>query len=106
MTKQDLLRVCRYYKGEKENPYTDTDQDKALFWDYERKWIDFKLDDSDTLCDYIGDYVGVGLGGFEKMDDTPLSLKALLFNRYAKTSYSIMSAVEPFKEFYKKYYMA
>lgn len=38
MEKKDYLPFCRYYKGEKENPYKSGN--KALFWDYERAWID------------------------------------------------------------------
>lgn len=38
MDKKDYLPFCRYYKGEKENPYKGGN--KALFWDYERVWID------------------------------------------------------------------
>ena len=36
MEKKDFLPFCRYYKGEKENPYKSGN----IFWDYERVWID------------------------------------------------------------------
>lgn len=104
MEKKDLIQFCRYYKGEKENPYNE--QDKALLWDYERIWISYNFSDNgrDVLAKYLEDYVGIGLSLFEIHDDIPVSLKALLFNRYAKYSYSLIDAVEPFKKFYKQMY--
>lgn len=106
MKKKDYIKFCRYYKGEKENPYDGIDQNKMMLWFYEKCWIDFNLSDNgrSTLADYIGDYSSAGLSLFEMQDDTPASLKALLFNRYAKTANSMIEAVEPFKKFYKQYY--
>ncbi len=57
-----------------------------------------------SLAEYIGDFIGLGLGDFSNDDGVPLSLKALLFNRFAKSCYSMQSAVEPFMEFYRQYY--
>lgn len=57
-----------------------------------------------SLAEYIGDFIGLGLGDFSNDDGIPLSLKALLFNRYAKSCFSMQSAVEDFKKFYKQYY--
>ena len=102
MSKTDLLTLCRYYKGEENNPFID--QNKSMLWSYERAWVYDMLNDSDSLSSAIDDYIRVGLGLFEQFDKTPLTLKALLFNRYARTSNSIAEAVEPFKRFYKEYY--
>lgn len=98
---KELVKHCRYYKGESNNPFEGKDSTKAALWLYERTWVmDFNNDNGDALRDYNS----VGLGDFEMFDDTPLLLKALLFNRYAKTAYSLASAVEGFKAFYHKYY--
>lgn len=97
-----LLKSCRYYKGEDQNPFEGKDQNKSMLWFYESVWVNScksSVDDS-----IIGEYVKYGLGDFEKHDNIPISLKALLFNRYAKSSFSMASAVEPFKAFYRKYY--
>lgn len=104
--KKDLIQFCRYYKGEEENPYKGKDQNKAMLWGYEKAWISDNFSDNgkSILAEYIEDYASVGLALFEMHDDTPASLKALLFNRFAKTSYSIIDAVEPFKKFYHQYY--
>lgn len=102
MDKKDLLKFCRYYKGEDDCPFKE--QNKSMLWFYERAWIFDMLSDSENLSACIDEYIRLGLGLFEQFDDVPLSLKALLFNRCAKTSQSIAGAVEPFKKFYKEYY--
>lgn len=114
MENKDLLKFCRYYKGEKENPYDNEGQgeeqgetqNKALLWQYERAWIEanFSEDGKNMLMGYISEYASVGLAMFELHDDIPVSYKALLFNRYARTAYSIIYAAESFKKFYHKYY--
>ena len=103
MDKQDLLKFCRYYKGEKENPHPDGND--ALFWGYESKWVDEMVKDTDFLSECITDYIGIGLSDFDKTDDTPLSLKALLFNRYCHwNSGTMLDCIKPFKDFYKNDY--
>lgn len=106
--KKELLPFCRYYKGEEENPFKGGND--ALFWDYERKWIEFTLEaykngDNSILGTYINEYVSAGLGQFEATDKAPATLKALLFNRYLHfTSYSIKEGAKPFKKFYNGQY--
>ena len=39
MKESDLLQYCRYYKGERKNPYEGKEQNKAMLWMYERAWI-------------------------------------------------------------------
>lgn len=112
MNREDYLQFCRYYKGEDSNPYDGKDNNKAMLWFYESAWLhemkeiqqDEKQEKEHTLFVYIDEYVNCGLGDFEKTDDIPISLKALLFNRYARGSYSMQDAIKPFKTFYKKYY--
>ena len=59
---------------------------------------------TDSFGIMLEEYLFSGLSDFEKFDDIPITLKALLFNRYCKTAQSMLSAVEPFKKFYHKYY--
>lgn len=98
----ELIKYCRYYKGEEQNPYNDVDQDKAMLWMYEKCFVmhgpryDYSI--------YLSEYAVVGLTSFAKDDGVPIEYKALLFNRYVKTEYSLMDAAEPFKMFYLKYY--
>lgn len=102
--KKDYIKFCRYYKGEKDNPYKGGYE--ALFWDYEKGWVEASLIKFEFLFEYISDYIGVGLRDFEKTDDTPLSLKALLFNRFCHwDSGSAVDCVEPFMDFYLNVYI-
>ncbi len=111
MTQEELITYCRYYKGEKESPYgrkgdepiDDDRQNKDMLWFYELCGTNCILK-GDTYEEYITDYTRVGLGEFCADDGRPLSLKALLFNRFAKMHQSLRDAAEPFKKFYKRYY--
>lgn len=101
--KNPFLKYCRYFKGESENPYESKDRNKAMLWFYEMGWAkNAERDMSPVSSDVINEYKRCGLEQFG--DGVPLSLRALLFNRFAKTEQSLMDAVEPFKNFYKKYY--
>jgi hypothetical protein len=101
MSKRDeLLTSCRYYKGENENPYKDGN--KALFWEYEKNWLDMFLDESQTLIEYRDEYVKDGLLDFESKDDVPTTLKAMLYNRFL---YWLEGSPTEFKKFYNEQYL-
>lgn len=112
MNKDDLLKFCRYYHGENENPFRPVD--KSLLWDYERKWVEMTQsslsknrdsESTDVFGDMLDDYVNAGLAQFESHDDTPATLKALIFNRFCYwNSGSMRDCVPGFKQFYKKNY--
>lgn len=101
--KKELIKFCRLYKGEVSNPYK-TDSSKAIIWDYERAWLfESVKPSSPLLIANLEDYTSSGLALFNIHDGVPATLKATMFNRYAKTHYSLIDAVAPFKDFYKKY---
>lgn len=81
MNEKDYLKFCRFYKGEKECPYKEGI--KSILWDYERIWIKLNLNKDDALGNMLDDYLRAGLSEFEMQDDTPITMKALLFNRYS-----------------------
>lgn len=100
-----LLKSCRFHRGESSNPYEDKDRDKAMLWFYEMGWVkNAESGIPPASSDAIDEYERCGLRSFHANDGVPLSLKALLFNRYAKTEQSMFEAVEPFKAFYEQYY--
>lgn len=104
--RQDLLKYCKYYKGEEESPYEGKDQDKNMLWFYEMMWVNSVLKrQEESLKIYISEYIPMGLEHFGG-DETKLSYKALLFNRYARGAYSLRDAVDGFKELYTKYYLS
>lgn len=108
MDKKELLKFCRYYKGEKENPFEGKDQMKALIWGYESKWVEFtmkaseddKCQEAQILSSSLNEYIRAGMREFEKTDDTPLALKAILYNRYY-----YWNEGGDFKKWYKETYM-
>ncbi len=78
-----MILDCRYYNGEDE--VSDSlPGGMEIFWDYERVWTKWILEESDILQKgidyYTEEYDLPNL--FSENDGTPLGLKALLFNRY------------------------
>lgn len=97
MDKKDLLIHCRYYKGD-DSIYED--REKAALSAIEKLWIDKTLHDDNFLNTCLEEYIEQGMRTFEQEDDTPVTLKAILFNRYNNELVDIAG----FKEWYKKYY--
>ena len=106
--KEDLIKFCRYFKGEAENPWKDCIE--ALLWEWEKKWVEFTLkvykgQQKMFLNEMLNEYIAVGLRTFNDTDDTPATLKALLFNRYLHLNKLPMKeGVESFMDFYDKTY--
>lgn len=100
MKKDVLIQLCRYYKGEPQNPYENGD--KAAFWGYERTWVDMMLTEDDALVRCWDEYAAGGLADFEKHDGVPALLKALLYSRFV---YWLTGTASEFKKFYKQRYL-
>lgn len=98
----NLIDYCRYYKGEEENPFEGKDQNKAMFWFYERHWVNEISKNENLISEYLSDYLRNDLDNFSFNDHIPITLKALLFNRYNHWN---MGGAEGFKEFYLKEYL-
>lgn len=102
----NLLKHCRYYKGEDDCPESISNAGDCSLWFYERVWVmqeshrDEK--DFDTL-----EYIRYGLKDFNTDDGTPITLKALLFNRYCHWigGWGMENDVKGFKEWYIDYYL-
>ena len=103
--KKDLLKYCKYYKGEKENPY---EGNKAMLWLAESVWYrEYSKDNNltDMLLSVCENYDEAGLLNFKETDGVPIALKATIFTLYAKyNSGTIREAGEQFKQFYNIYY--
>lgn len=102
LSKNDLKIFCRYYgkKDIKNDPETET------LIKIEKFWVDATealTEEKDTLKGMIQEYTSAGLNEFEQYDKVPLSLKAVLFNRYCKHNERI--DVEGFKSYYKNVYI-
>lgn len=119
MKKEFLLKYCHYYDGAEENTFEvkernrrknepHVDKNCMMLWFYEKVWcaelrnaIDI-YDLPPMLQEYVTEYKFAGLETYHQGDGVPLSLKALLFNRYMRGSMD--GNVEPFKRFYYSYY--
>lgn len=100
------IEHCKYYKGEDEfegSGSEDAKPNSGLLWFYEMKWVGEYLNYGGIPTEYDGEYNVVG-AHFMEVDERPISLKALLFNRYCKTAWSMLDAVEPFMKFHIEYY--
>ena len=96
-TREELIKQCRYYKGEEESPYEGVDQDKDMIWFYESHWV-MSGASEDMVSDYhrlhiVTDNISI-----------PTSLKALLFNRFAKGYQSTQEAKIAFPSFLAQHY--
>lgn len=115
-----LLDFCGFYKGEDENPFqrklkesrfsgnpqSNDEAQKAdvssMFWYYEECWVKFTIN-WECGFSYCGPYLHDGLEDFLKDNGTPMSLKALLHNRYFHWSGGY-ETVEDFKKWYLENY--
>ena len=105
MKKKNLLDYCKYYKGEKENPY---EENKAMLWLAERTWHEEYSKNNcltDFLIDMCEEYNHAGLLNFKETDGVPIAMKATIFRLYTKYCYgTLREAGEDFKIFYNIYY--
>ena len=95
-----LLNFCGFYKGEAEDPFekrfkqlVDSGsellsgeriarlQTASSFWFYEERWVMFTIN-RECGHSYCRHYLRDGLEDFLKDNGTPMTLKALLHNRY------------------------
>lgn len=107
MKKEDAIALCRFYKGESENPHQTGV--KAMIWEWEREWVELTVkgqrdefgESSTVLTGMIQHYVRAGMSDLEKFDGVPVSLKALLLDRFEHWNES-----GGFEEWYKKDYLS
>ena len=101
---EDLIKVCRYYKGEDKCPFDNSKGDNTPFmlWHGERAFVYMTIDNQSTskMLKTYNYYVGDKL----KCDVYERYYNAVLFNMYCKTVWSTESAVTGFIKFNKQYY--
>jgi hypothetical protein len=128
-----LTLQCRYYNGEEEDPFAkelfahEVDkshlpppecmkyeyklppeqvaylQNASTAWGYEKWWVEANLGDAHFKGD-IEEYHAYGCKGFEENDGTPLTMKAMFWNRYYHWGGMLDPQSTNFKEWYKTYY--
>ena len=100
-----IAACCRYYRGESESPVFD-DPVKAALWKFEKHWMDLGVSgQTDALQQYIGEYLKADPAGASSGDDIPpISLKALIYHHFSKSSRDQAEAVAIFRKLIAKYY--
>lgn len=106
----ELMKQCRYYKGEEDSPYEALlEHCKAherqllefrhWFWSYERIWIGSHYSSRNYLHDIEEEGRSLGLEKLFPQGKVPFSLLALLYNRHLKEGGDQHS----FRDLYKIY---
>ena len=96
---RDLLLFCRYYKGQNKNPYEGKDEENL--WEYEKFWYENTINEDSSFDYFLSEYIRAGLADFCKYDNVPITLKSVLYNRYAQ--HNEMFKIEEYKEWYLTY---
>ena len=107
MLQNELIKYCRYYKGEKKCPESIVKKEMSNIWYYEQLWVEREEFRDETTFNTV-EYVHYGMKDFNADDGTPLTLKALLFNRHTHWcgGYGRESDTKNFIEWYNNYYIA
>lgn len=81
--RKDLILQCRYYNGEAEEPEPSADAPSGFysFWGYEKLWVEWTLNDDPEIKDFE-EWVNFYHLESKDGDKTPLTLKAILLNRF------------------------
>jgi len=99
-----LLKYTQYYKGERECPRSCLHPN---FWEYEKMWVE---NDEERAEDYprMLEYKREVLPFYHEEDGIPISLKALLYNRYTHWcgGYALEDDVRGFKKFLEENYLS
>lgn len=104
--RSEILGYCRYFRGEKENPFEGGI--KATMWVVERNWFVsyLQMSESEQVSDdasfALDLYRSAGLIGFEEDDGVPLLLKAELYLLLQHWNEGVAS-VEDWSRFYAKW---
>ena len=104
--RQFLLSQCRYYNGESEPPRS-LPEGCDLMWGYERNWVLWSLKNDPVMEQFqrmIEEFHLENKNG----DKTPLTMKALLLNRYLHWSGAyapIEEALKYFENWYEDQYL-
>ena len=94
-----LISLCQRYKGQAHNP---DPQDKV--WEYERFWVEMSIKEDLDFSSLIDAYLAAGLRTFNVYDDTPMTLKAVLYNRFMQQAEG-MASVQDFKHWSDQFYL-
>lgn len=78
--RKHLIEQCKYYKGEKANPYANTSHE--LMWDYESVWVEKLTDSAQEAEKFNRRLTSERLEHLPEKYGVPSSLVGLLLGRY------------------------
>jgi hypothetical protein len=78
--RKHLIEQCRYFKGEKENPYAGTSRE--LMWDYESVWVEKLTESAQEAEIFDKRLASEHLDHLPEKYGVPSSLVGLLLGRY------------------------
>lgn len=97
-----LILQCRYYNGEEEAP-EEFSSEQGSFWYYEQCWVSFNLEDPFYMKHLQEEIKAYDLTT-AIWDRTPLTMKAVLVNRYLHWSGCYIPVEDELKNFDLNYY--
>lgn len=98
----DLLIHCRYYKGEETCPKEISERGLESIWYYENLWVN-REDLHSKNCENVQEFKHYAQPLYvDPSDPTPLTLKALFFNRHKHWTYGTF---EDFIKWYRETYL-
>lgn len=99
MKKDELIKLCKYYKGEDNNPFKD---DKQTAWSIENNWVKEVSGDkpSALLAEYCLTFQRI-YPQWANDKVIPMSLKALLHDRYTHFGGSDDGFIKWIKKYYR-----
>lgn len=99
MFTDELLKHCRYYHGEKENPYALS----LLYWvwEFEKKWVEESkhAEVSPFFSEALSQLLRATGNSFDVGDGVPLYLRAAMFMLFLKGNE--LPRIEEFMKFYR-----
>lgn len=75
------LRYCKYYKGENKCPYS-LESTESTFWELEQTWVNIVNPSEETREQMILEFTFEYPDGIPYITDTPIGLKATIFDQY------------------------
>ncbi len=93
MTRDELIKQCRYYKGEEECPFDDSKypQEIAWYWDMERVFVK----NEGVLLPMHSDYECMGGKRYKCI---PYALLIVMFTSWGKYTYDLKKSLPSFYE--------
>ena len=95
VSREELIKQCRYYKGEVESPFDDWK--KSWYWDMERVYVSSGGMFEGEEAYYIAH-------NFDTFDNKlPFNLLVVMFTSWGKTEYDIPGDIGSFYAIIKEY---